>query len=73
MLSILELPTGDRMCDQRRIPIREIEIDPAELRQVVAQKYDVDPEGRAARSEVWFFWINFERKSLAQLSPPTDR
>jgi len=45
----------------------------AELRQIVAKKYDVDPKGRAARSEVWFFWIDFERNSLAQLSLPINR
>jgi hypothetical protein len=44
-----------------------------ELRRVVAQKYDVDPQGLAARSEVWFFWIDFHRNSQAQLTPPGGR
>ena len=45
----------------------------AELRQLVAKKYQLDPQDLSPPDKMWFFWIDFPRGSVAQISPLTSR
>ena len=63
---------GGRLYRARAVRVTSLSLV-EDLHRLVAQKYGVPPGVSEVRKKTWFFWIDFPRRSLAQLEPTTGR